>query len=125
MQASTIQIDATKLTEELAGFTGTLERTRHWTRRLLYTPGIEHLASKTGSWWLVDLIASRQQSRRLAGEEFQVWTLTVQPDRRARLVCDDGNGRRLLAKTIACTDFPLDGIAIWLAGGTLMLPSEY
>jgi len=35
MQANTIQVDTKRLTDELAGFTGSLERTRHWTRRLV------------------------------------------------------------------------------------------
>lgn len=125
VQPAEIIIDKENLTRELDQFTGSLERTRHWTRRLIYTPGVSHLAAQAKAYWLIDLIAARQGSKRLAGETFQVWTLSVRPDRSATLRCDNGNGKQLLTNTIACTDFPLDGIVVWLDSTTLMLPSEY
>ena len=36
-----------------------------------------------------------------------MWTLTVNADRTARLVCDDGNGNTVFEKPIPFTDFPL------------------
>ena len=39
--------------------------------------------------------------------EFQLWKLTVQADRSARLICEDGNGGVVFSKAIDYTDFPL------------------
>ena len=125
MQASDIRIDTERLRHELAAFSGAPTRTRHWSRRLLYTQGIEHFAAQARAWWLIDLIASLQRSRPVADAPFQVWMLTVATDRSATLRCEDGDDGHLKTKRIACTDFPLDAITVWVAGDTLMLPSEY
>jgi hypothetical protein len=62
---------------------------------------------------------------KLKGEDFIVWKLTVHADRTASAVADDGNGRELFRQKIEFTDFSLDEITLYLAGGTLLLPSEY
>jgi hypothetical protein len=41
--------------------------------------------------------------RRVAAEEFQVWKLTVKPDRTATLTCDDGNGNVVASEEIPGT----------------------
>ena len=47
-----------------------------------------------GAFWLLDEIALAQRGqKRVAVEEFQIWKLTVKPDRTAILACEDGNGR--------------------------------
>lgn len=45
--------------EDLRQFTGDVTRYRHWmNRRVIYTPGIKHLAGQAQAYWLVDAIAS-------------------------------------------------------------------
>jgi len=52
-------ITAVELKSELRQFTGDLERFRHsLNRRVIYTPGVQHLAERTDSYWLIDVIAS-------------------------------------------------------------------
>ncbi|MGH9256668.1 MAG: DUF6876 family protein [Vicinamibacterales bacterium] len=46
-------------------------------------------------------------------DEFQVWKLTVRPDRTATLLCENGNDNVVFSKEIAYTDFPLDAITLW------------
>jgi hypothetical protein len=116
---------AEDLLRELAHFTGDLERYRHWTGRPIYTPGVRHLAERAGAYWLIDLISSWIDHETLKGEDFIVWTLTVNADRGARAIAEDGNGRELVRQEIAFTDFPLDEIALYLTDGTLLLPGEY
>ncbi len=84
-----IRLDRETLLRELAHFTGDLERYRHWTGRLIYTPGVQHLAERAGAYWLIDLVASHQITPNVSAEEFQVWTLTVAGDRRALAVADE------------------------------------
>lgn len=115
----------TAIERALAMHTGSLERTRHWTRRFIYTPGVEDMAETCRAYWLIDLIASFCRNRRLIGEPFQVWTLSVQTDHSATLSAGDGNAHELFSRGIHRTDFPLDEIKLYLDQGTLMLPGEY
>jgi hypothetical protein len=57
--------------------------------------------------------------------EFQVWKLTVHPDRSATLTCDDGNDNIVFTKKIEYTDFPLNEITLYFANHVIHLPSEY
>lgn len=52
-------VDAPTLRNELQYFTGDSERWRHpLCRKLIYTPGVRHLAERAGAYWLLDAIAS-------------------------------------------------------------------
>ena len=112
--------------DDLAQFTGSENWYRHGlNRRVLYTDGAKHVAEAGGAYWLLDTIAICQTEKRVAAEDFQVWKLTVQSDRTATLVCEDGNGKVVRTEAIPFTDFPLDEIALWFANGTIYLPSEH
>jgi hypothetical protein len=120
--------DISKLTKaDLKQFTGTEYYYRHSiNRRVLFTDGVKYLADKAGAYWLLDEIALIQQyDRRVAVEEFQVWTLSVGADDTASLKCDDGNGNVVFSKDIEFTDFPLDEIELWFANDVIYLPSEH
>ncbi len=112
---------------DLDGFTGT----EHWYRHplapgVLYTDGARYVAEQGGAYWLLDSIAIAQKfSAAVAAEGFQLWKLTVEDDRTALLVCEDGNGRRVYAQAIDYTDFPLPQIKLYFTGGVILLPSEY
>ena len=125
MTPATAETNASQLEAELSTHIGSLERFRHWTRRFIYTPGVQHLAERAGAYWLIDLIASRCHDPKLAGEEFQVWKLIVHANRSATLSVTDGNERELLKCEIQATDFPLREINFYLTDGVLLLPSEY
>jgi hypothetical protein len=113
------------LIRELALFTGDLDRYRHWTGQLIYTPGIRHLAERAGAFWLIDLIASWQLDPKVRREPFQVWKLDVRLDHTAVAVATDGNAAILASQDIPFTDFPLPTIGVWLEEGTLLLPGEH
>ena len=120
--------DDNKLTEaDLNQFTGSEHWYRHGlVRNILFTDGAKYLADHGGAYWLLDEIAFAQRGEKaVAAEEFQVWTLTVKPDRTARLVCDDGNGNTVFEKPIPFTDFPLDKIDLYFTNNTIYLPSEH
>jgi len=118
---------ADELEQALRQFTGTEEYHRHWLGRITFTEGVHFLAEKAGAFWLIDLIASHQD-RRLSNEEFQIWALTVNRDKRpmAMATCQADTDEPILRKQkIEYTDFPLPTIKLWLIKGVLMLPSEY
>jgi hypothetical protein len=118
----------TKLTaSDLAQFTGSENWYRHGiNRNVLFTDGAKYVADQAGAYWLLDEIAIIQPyDKRVAAEEFQVWKLTVRPDRTATLTCDDGNGKIVFTKEIEFTDFPLDVVTLYFANNVIHLPSEY
>lgn len=120
--------DKPRITQaDLQQFTGTEQWYRHGLNRaVLFTDGAKYVADQCGAYWLLDEIALAQRfTKSLAEEEFQVWTLIVNPDRTALLVCDDGNGRRLFGKEIPFTDFPMETLTLWYADSVILLPSEY
>jgi hypothetical protein len=80
----------------------------------------------TGAYWLLDEIALAQRyEKSVAGEEFQLWKLKVNPDHTATLTCEDGNGKTVYGKAIEYTDFPLPEIALYFTNSVILLPSEY
>jgi hypothetical protein len=78
---------------DLMQFTGTENWYRHGiNRNFLFTDGAKYVADKGGAYWLLDTITMCQRHEpRITADVFQVWTLTVRPDRTATLTCDDGN----------------------------------
>jgi hypothetical protein len=114
-----------KLLASLAMHTGSESVFRHWTRRLVYTEGVQHLAEQAGAYWLIDLIASWTLEPKMRDEEFVVWKLSVNADHTALAVAEDGNGNELARQEIEYSDFPLEEISLYLTDNTLLLPSEY
>ncbi len=111
---------------DLRQFTGTEHYYRHALfRNLLYTDGVQYLAENAGAYWLIDAIALTQLCEgRVRAEEFQVWRLTVDPDQRARLTCEDGNYNTVYMQDFDFTTFPLPSVVLYLENGVLYLPSE-
>ena len=86
----------------------------------------QYVADTCGAYWLLDEIALLHRfGKCVAGEKFQVWTLTVHPDHTAALVCEDGNSKKVFSEVIEFTDFPMDSITLWCVDKTILLPSEY
>ena len=113
--------------DDLVQFTGSENWYRHGlVRDVLFTDGVKHVADAGGAYWLIDEIALAQRyEKRVAGEEFQHWKLTVKDDHTAMLACDEGNGNIVFSKRIPFTDFPLSEITLYYVNNTILLPSEY
>jgi hypothetical protein len=120
--------DTKKLTAaDLLQFTGSEQWYRHGlVRDVLFTDGAKYVADQAGAYWLLDEIALAQRyEKTVAGEEFQLWKLKVDPDHTATLTCEDGNGKAVYSKAIEYTDFGLPEIALYFTNKTILLPSEY
>ena len=72
-----------------------------------------------------DTALAQEGNARVAAEAFLLWTLTIKPDHTATLACEDGNGKAIFAKAIACTDVPLPESRLYDTDRTILLPSEY
>ena len=117
---------------DLAHFTGSESFYRHWTKRLIYSEGINYLV-ENGASWLVDAIASYQFEGVVTKDEdlrnFQIWELKREDvGNGATLVCRaDSDKPSVIEQKIEFTDFPLPSIKLYAERGeylTLMLPSE-
>ena len=110
---------------DLAQFTGSEHWYRHGIiRNVLYTDGARYMAEAAGAYWLLDEIAFAQAISIVAAEEFQSWKLAVHSDDSATLSCEDGNGKIVMKKRIAFTDFPLSEIVLYFTNSVICLPSE-
>ena len=112
---------------DLRQFTGSESFYRYpLVRRVILSEGAHYVAAAGEAFWLMDEIAFRQcDTPAVKAKEFQVWTLTVKPDRSATLTCDNGNRRVVFSQEIPWTDFPLDQIELWVSNRTIYLPSEH
>jgi hypothetical protein len=112
---------------ELAQFTGTTQWYQHWLRQFTYTDGVKFLAEKADAYWLVDAIASYQPQllHDPMLKDFQIWRLIVNEDKSARLVCERDTDDVVVTQNMRYADFPLTEVKLYLAGGVLMLTSEY
>jgi len=94
------------------------------------TAGVVQLAEVAGCYWLLDIIASYQSSRKL-DKAFQVWTLEVYNSETAKkmgcaAIVRGFNDKTLIIKQkIPFTDFPLEELKLYLMDGVILLPSEY
>ncbi len=121
------------LESDLAQFTGSEHYYRHGlNRNFMHTDGVNYLTEKAGAYWLIDLIASHQLSRRVRIEPFQLWTLTLTGQKNPMAVAEcraDTDAPVLARQKIEYTDFPLKSIKLYCVDGggrkILMLPSEY
>jgi hypothetical protein len=111
---------------ELANFTGSENWFKHWLGKMLFTDGVKFIADSAGAYWLIDEIAISQTLPKVRAQEFQVWVLKVDLEKRKGVLsCDDGNGNVVFTKRIEYTDFPLPEIRFYCTDGVILLPSEY
>jgi len=111
---------------DLAQFSGSEQFFRHWLRKYVYTEGVAYVAEHAGAFWLVDEVAIAQSLPKVRAEEFQVWILKVDLEKRSAVLrCEDGNDHLVFSKVIEYTDFPLPEIRFYFTDNTILLPSEY
>ena len=109
--------------DALRQFTGTEQWYRHLSG-YLYTDGVRYVAQAGEAYWLIDKILLTTSVKKDL-QEFGAWKLTVNEDKSAILVCEDGNYHELYREKIDWTDFPLNTIELWFENGVLILPGEH
>lgn len=111
--------------EDLNGFTGSTEYFKHWTKRLLYTEGVQYFAENAGggAYWFLDICATEIMDAQ-ATEPFIYITLDVKGDS-ALLTATDGDVMNLYVREIEYTDCPPGLWRFYLVNGVLHLTSEY
>lgn len=108
--------------DQLKEYAGT-EKYYRYMFGMLFTDGIKALCDKFECWWFLDIVCSYQPY--LKEEAFQVWSLGVNEDGTATVICTDGNDKVLKSQSIPYTDFKAKEATVWFADGVILLPSEY
>lgn len=113
---------------ELSQFTGTSQYYQH-PLGVLITDGVHYVAERGGAYWLIDVIAIWQLHPRIYQDpmlqQIQFWTLTVNDDRSAQLICERDSDDIAVSQRIPFTDFPLKTLRLYFQDGVILLPSEY
>jgi len=120
-------ISAIDLKSLLTHFTGTTRYIRDPFTGLIHTDGIEYLAERAEAQWLISDIGAVFHSHPNVREiAFQLWSLTVDEDNSAVLICqEDCKTPILYEQRYEYTDFPVGTWKMYLINGVLMVPSEY
>jgi hypothetical protein len=127
---------ATATLPDLGQFVGSCEFYRHPLGGMLFTDGVHYLAEEAGAFWLIDVVASFQTTRKLRADSFQLWRLerhAKNPEGAIVTARHDTDSPVVARQVIEYTDFPLDEPFEWYAidngqpgiGVTMMLKSEY
>ena len=137
-------------TSDLGQFTGT---ENYWKRPVswqpfVYTDGVRYIAERGNAFWILDAIGSWQTDARIKKnaslQDIQFWTLKVNEDKSASLICERDQDDVVITQKLVYTDFPLKKIRFYLCNmfcywqydpseeprktehyGVLILPSEY
>ena len=121
------QLDLTPVV--LNNFTGSQCFYKHAiVNTVTYTEGVKFVDEAGRAYWLIDdiAIAIAQGELPVAKNEFQVWTLTVNPDHSAILICQDGNNDKPVHSIqYSYTDFPMEQITLYFYNDTIFLPTEW
>src|SRR6185503_5618681 len=75
---------------------------------ITYTDGVRDLVENLKAYWLVDLIISYQESKKVNCQPLQVWQLERTSEDSFEVVATDGNENRLASQFIPYSDFPFD-----------------
>lgn len=109
--------------ENLASFTGS-EYLYKYIWGLKITEGVKFACETAKCFWLVDIIASYQNDKKIRGQEFQTWTLTVK-NGKGYVAATDGNNNELISQHIPYTDFEYSRLTFWCVNNIVMLKTEY
>lgn len=121
---------AKEIEDGLKNFFGT-EAYHRLYPNILITDGVKWLYVNAGCGWLLDIIWSYQSQCKKDPmlRCMQFWTLTVNDDKTATVICERDTGNLAIRQEITFTDFPLKEMKLWVqeSGGSyiVLLPSEY
>lgn len=123
---------------DLYGFIGDDIRYMHpLNRKVIYTPGVRHVAYAGKAYWLIDAIASyfgssimdEAMAKDSRIKSLQFWRLKVTDGKATLTAVADQGCEPFITQEFEYTDFPLDEIDIWAGFDgslwTLYLPSEH
>jgi len=117
-------LDRRQLVAELAEFVGTHQWHQHpFTREMTYTDGVKYFADRTGSYWLVDFVATELFSL-LSVQPF-LSIIVASDDVSCKVCVTDGNENQIVMRKFPFSTMPDGKWKFYLTDDVLILPSEY
>jgi flagellar hook-associated protein FlgK len=116
--------DRSQLVSELANFCGTnFWYQHHLVKRMTYTDGVKYFADRTGSFWLIDVVAT--EFFPLLAEQPFLSVMVKSDGNSCEILVTDGNDNQITARKFSFTTMPAGEWKFYLTDGVLLLPSEY
>ncbi|MCD2452049.1 MAG: hypothetical protein Q8K07_15795 [Methylicorpusculum sp.] len=116
--------DRRQLVTELAEFCGTSQwYQHHLVKDMTYTDGIKYFADRTGSFWLIDLVAT--EFFPLLTEQPLLVIIASSEGKSCELTVTDGNDAQITARNFSFSTMPAGEWKFYLTDDVLLLPSEY
>ena len=88
------------------------------------TDGVIAVAEAAECFWLLDIIDSYQNDKRL-DPHFQVWKLVVNHADDTAVVSGYNDTELIVTQKIPFVNFPLNELKLFLMDGIILLPSEH
>ena len=128
----TSETNTKQLPDDLDKFIGSTQFFRH-PFGVIFTEGFHYLANECGAFWVIDVVASYQNSPKLRHEGFQLWRIERDPQNTDGCIVtcrSDTDEPNLVRQLIEYTDFPLNEPFEFYAVSNgdvpvVMLKSEY
>lgn len=116
--------DRRQLVTELAEFCGTSQwYQHHLVKDMTYTDGVKYFADRTGSFWLIDVVAT--EFFPLLTEQPFLSLIVKANGNSCEFVATDGNDNRITARNYSFSTMPTGEWKFYLTDDVLLLPSEY
>lgn len=116
--------DRRQLVTELAEFCGTSQwYQHHLVKDMTYTDGVKYFADRTGSFWLIDLVAT--EFFPLLTEQPLLVIKASSEVNSCELTVTDGNDNQLADRKLSFSTMPTGEWKFYLTDDVLLLPSEY
>ena len=112
--------NAAEIRNGLAHCYGTENYWKNAALNFQYTDGVKYLHESCEAYWLLTAISSYRKT-----EPFQIWELVKNGNTAVLTMKEDSDQPELVNQKIPFTDFPLEGIKLYLIDGILLLTSEY
>lgn len=119
----------TNLNDSFSHFIGTENYYSHLMRTCVFTDGVKAMADQYQAYWLIDVIASYQMTKRIKCIPFQIWSINSTEGKVVIEMCEDTDKPVLVRQQIPYTDFPEGSLQLYCIDDSehkiILLPSEY
>lgn len=121
----TQNFDHQQFIADLSNFCGTSHWYQHsFAHGMSYTDGVKYFAERTGSFWLIDLIAAEFFT--LLQKDRPILSIKVVSEGVSTVITvTDGNEAQITCKHIQFSTLVSGTWKFYLTDGVLLLPSEY